>query len=330
MFMNINIPANLIKEYLRDKFHDFRETNSEFIVNSIFYEDTKFHMSINMDTGLWQDFKAQETGNFYHLVSFLEGVSYAEAAKIINKKIFNNASELLFTPPPVQAKQISSNKVATEFKNFKKIDVQTFYWSDVLYERLAAKFILERGLEKATFYYASHGKYANRIIIPYAKNKSPYYFQARTLTKSNLKYINPTREEHGVKSSDVLFPFDKRKNYVVITEGPIDALTLQMNGINATSTQGCHISYAQLDMLKGKKLIFSYDNDEAGDIGLHKARKNCLAKNNSEIYTCFPPPEYKDWNEFHVKTRDSEVLYQNLMGNLSKMDFEYFANALLA
>ena len=126
--MNINIPANLIKEYLREKFHEFRETNSEFVVNSIFYEDTKFHMSINMDTGLWQDFKAQETGNFYHLVSFLEGVSYTQAAKIINKKIFNNASELLFTPPPVEAKQISPNKVATEFKNFKKIYIKEILW----------------------------------------------------------------------------------------------------------------------------------------------------------------------------------------------------------
>ena len=107
-----------------------------------------------MDTGLWQDFKIQETGNFYHLVSFIEGISYAEAVRAINKKIFNNASEFLFAPPPTESQVVLPNKVSDEFKNFKKINVREFYWSDVLYERLAARFIINRRLEKATFYYA--------------------------------------------------------------------------------------------------------------------------------------------------------------------------------
>ena len=217
----------------------------------------------------------------------------------------------------------------TNFKNFTKIDIREFYWSEDLYQRLAAKFILSRKLEEATFYYASEGTYSNRVIIPYVKNKSPYYFQARCLSVNGLKYINPTRAQHGVKSSDVLFPFDKRKNYVVLTEGPIDAITLQINGINATSTQGCHISYSQLDMLKGKKLIFSYDNDEAGSVGLKKARKTCLAKNIKDIYTCAPPKKYKDWNDFHVSVNSRDAVYATLMGNLSKMDFGYLATSLL-
>ena len=323
--MNIIIPAKLIKEYLREKFQDFRERNSELLVNSVFYEDTKYHMSINMDTGLWQDFKIQETGNFYHLVSFIEGISYAEAVRAINKKIFNNAPEFLFAPPPTESQVVLPNKVSDEFKNFKKINVREFYWSDVLYERLAARFIIDRGLERATFYYATKGKYSNRIIVPYSRNNTPYYFQARKLVSNGIKYINPTKEQHGVKSSEVLFPFDKRKNYVVITEGPVDALTLQLNGINATSTQGCHISYAQVDMLKGKKLIFSYDNDFAGREGLLKARKVCLARNISTLYTCSPPSKYKDWNDFHIDVNDKKIIFKEFEQNIQKMDFEYFA-----
>lgn len=286
-------------------------------------------MSINMETGLWQDFKAHESGNFYHLISLLEGISYSEAVRKINKKLLNNAAELIFSPPPVEAKQLSKNSVAEEFKNFKKIDVAKFYWSDVLYERLAAKFIIDRGLEKGTFYYASEGKYCNRIIIPYMKNGVPYYFQARTLTRNKLKYINPTKAEHGVKSSEILYPFDRSKDYVVITEGPVDALTLQLNGINATSTQGCHISYAQLDMLKGKKLIFSYDNDEAGAIGLKNARQVCLRKNISQLYQTTPPTGFKDWNELHAKKKDPKLLFDILNLNVARMDFEYFATSLL-
>jgi DNA primase len=165
--------------------------------------------------------------------------------------------------------------------------------------------------------------------VPYVKNTTPYYFQARKLSVNGIKYINPTKEHHGVKSSEILYPFDKRKNYVVITEGPIDALTLQLNGVNATSTQGCHISYAQLNMLKGKKLIFSYDNDEAGREGLMKARKVCLARNFSEIYTCSPPLEYKDWNDFHIGIQDRDAVFKQFEQNVQKMDFEYFATSQL-
>ena len=60
------------------------------------------------------------------------------------------------------------------------------------------------------------------------------YFQARKLSSYGIKYLNPGKDSHRVQSSEMLFPFNESLDYVIVTEGPMDAIALQLNGLNAT------------------------------------------------------------------------------------------------
>ena len=168
---------------------------------------------------------------------------------------------------------------------------------------------------------ATSGKYVNRIIIPYKEDGELVYFQARLLFNTGMKYLNPTSREYGVKSSDILYPFDANKDYVLITEGPIDALTLQRCGFNATALQGSNLSRTQLDALGQRTLIFSFDNDEAGRSGLEKAERAIKLCNRGNIYYAFPDKEFKDWNE--VLACKGVTTLENMMKlNTKPLSFE--------
>ena len=323
----MNIPSSIIKDYLHEKFEDFLVNNEEFLIPSIFMDDTKFHMSINLDTGLWQDFKSKETGNFPQLVSHVEGISYQEAHKFIGRKLFNSP-EALFDVSTVQQTEIniSESKIGEEFDNFKKLNLVSALLSKSLTERLSAKMVISRKLERFPFYIGEEGKYSNRLIIPYKYKNDMIYFQARSLSSYGMKYLNPGKTTHGVKSSEILFPFNESLDYVIVTEGPMDAITLQVNGLNATCVQGSMMSYTQARMLTKKKVILSFDNDEAGRIGEEKARNLLLRLNTSEIYNVQPPKAYKDWNAFHIELNNPRGMREYVKTNIHQMDFEYFVS----
>jgi|TARA_R110002110_G_scaffold48719_3_gene145058 DNA primase len=317
------IPSSLIKGYLSEKFTTFRVQNQEFTTNSIFADDEKKHLSINLETGLWQDFKSKETGNFIHLISHIEGIPYISAEKFIARKLLDSP-ECLFEVSSVRVEnEARVSKVADEFKNFKPLDQKTGYNSDSLTERLAFTCAMGRHLGKFKFSYCEEGKYSNRLIIPYIWDGKPVYFQARRLSSFGMKYLNPSREETGVKSSEILFPFNKKHDYVIVTEGPLDAITLQINGFNATCTQGSMMSKAQARQLKSQSVILSYDNDEAGKEGTAKAYRLLKSLNVKSVCTTSPPAPFKDWNDCFIK-QGTKQLTHNVESALTKMDFDYF------
>jgi len=317
------IPPTVIKDYLFSNFTDYVETSTEFMINSLFVSDSKHHLSVNMETGLWQCFKSKESGNFMQLMALTENISYDEASKNVRKKLLDTPEGLFLAPLKRKVqKDISGNgKIQEELKNFKELDVQSPQTSSIP-ENLAKKFIRARGLQHQKFYLATSGKYINRIIIPYEINGELIYFQGRQLTFQGMKYLNPTAKEHGVKSSDILFPFDESETYVVVTEGPIDAITLQEVGVNATSIQGSMLSYSQVEQLKGKTIILSFDNDDAGKIGFDKAVKMLKNRNCKNPYVVYPPQRYKDWNDFRQHVTKAG-LKKYVSENVTKVDFSY-------
>jgi len=143
-----------------------------------------------------------------------------------------------------------------------------------------------------------------------------------------MKYLNPSFAEYSVKASEILYPFKKEESYILVTEGPIDALSLQNIGINATSTQGSIFSQNHLKELSDKKIILAYDNDEAGDRGIQYARRLIKSKNLPEPYTVRPPQQFKDWNDFIIEASAVEVQAW-VSETVTRMDFNYELSALL-
>ena len=274
---------------------------------------------------MWQDFKSKESGTFAHLVAHVEGISYQEAYKYLGRKLFESP-EALFDVSTVAQKTVNvgESKIEEEFKNFKRLNLTEGLLSDSLNMRIASKTVISRGLQNFPFYIGVSGKYSNRLIIPYKHNNEMIYFQGRRLSSFGMKYLNPGKNTHGVKSSEILFPFNESMNYVVVTEGPLDAITLQLNGVNATCIQGSMLSYTQARNLRGRKVILSFDNDEAGRDGAKKAYNMLKRLNVSHVCQVQPPSRFKDWNDFHINVKGTDEVFSHIAKNTQRMDFRYF------
>jgi len=169
------------------------------------------------------------------------------------------------------------------------------------------------------FYVTQDKMYKNRIIIPLTEYKNVSYFQARALDNTTYpKYINSL----NIKKSTILYPYSYKSDRTLVCEGPLDAISLQIQGVNATATMGCKVSKWQAKMLSQSpgRIVLAFDNDSAGIEGIkhfERLRKQC---GMPEFFICFPPKEYKDWNEAHVAGID---LNSYVSKHTMPFDFSY-------
>ena len=308
------------------------ESGREFRINSIFASDSKQKLYVNLDTGLWTDFKSGEKGNFFQLISHIENVPYSTARAYIKRLAFNSGANLFdVSTLSVENKAIEvSRTIAGDLRDFLKVNPKEDYNSPSHLKRLASKFAISRKLSSFNFFVGKNGRYHQRIIIPYLDERgNPFYFQARTLVNREPKYLNPSKGLYGIKTSEILYPYNTSMEYVMVAEGPLDAMTLREAGFNATCTQGCKMSIVQAKALKGKKVVIAYDNDESGREGFSEAKKRLLSQRNQNLYSLCPPKEFKDWNDFWVASerKDFEAY---VLSHIFKADWGLDINELLA
>ena len=192
-----------------------------------------------------------------------------------------------------------------------------------LYERKL--FNLETNDRK--YYVSTEGRYKGRLIIPFLSDDSQiFYFQARSLGGETPKYLNPS--EGWPKPSHILYPYDTEAEHLVVCEGPLDAVSLQLQGVNATCTMGCSVSEYQVEALKEfeGKIIIGYDNDDAGKRGVSKFDYLRRLKRMADLHICHPPVEVKDWNDAHIRGRDLKGFVD---WHTKKYDYDYLMNHLL-
>ena len=305
------------------------------IVPSVFVdsraEQWKRHMSINLNNGLWQCFKSGNNGNFIRLYAKLEKIAYAAAYRnllfqeLLNEKSKGGWEQALPTRQEHKANEYLAETgaipiaVNTSCRENSKL---ASAWSYV-YERKL--FDVTKSPGDTQFYLGTRGKWANRLLIPFFDEEGEvFFFQGRSLDKSHPKYLNC----EGVKASNVLYPFDSSKPYVVVCEGPVDAISLQRQNVNATCTMTSKPSEIQINQLAEAeiKIVVGYDNDKAGWEGLQKfeeLRKKYLLE---KIYVVLPPEEFKDWGNMHEKSMDVKSYIED---NMTEVNFSYAVNILL-
>ena len=317
--------SEFITVYLTEKFKGkckISASGKELIANSPFEEDKKYKFSINIKTGLWRDFKAHTQGNFTQLYSFLEAKSYRQAQIDILLGSLRKVEKSSYKPPLACSHDLQ--KVVDTFLPVTIDSGDSTHpgirdaWTYLFGRQL---FDLENPVQ--TYFYCEEGDFIGRVIIPFWKNDKVVFFQGRSLYDQHFpKYLTPSTE-YGIKSSDVLYPFDTKQDYVVICEGPIDAISLQLEGVNATATMGSNISNIQISTLKkwGGKLICGYDNDEAGRKGImqiERMRKQYLMAPMEYVF----PIGAKDWNEMRVKDLGCQVHIQKNSRVFNALEFD--------
>ena len=167
------VPASIIKSYLSDRFPEYQEAGREMRVNSIFTDDNKQKLYVNLDTGLWTDFKSGEKGNLIQLVSHIENVPYMSAQNFLKRKAFDAGADLFdVSTLSVDNKPIEISRTITQDgKEWLEVNPKVDIHSTNPLKRLASRFAIERKLASFKFFVGSTGRYFQRVIIPYLTEK---------------------------------------------------------------------------------------------------------------------------------------------------------------
>ena len=213
----------------------------EYNMNSPFVEDTKKKFWMNLYNGKFQCFASHKTGNFPYFISQTTHKDYRSVeADLLFKTLL--LPDTVKDPEPERCfilKEIPQEILDT----FVPVDENCPSEEAVALLMDRNLICLDDSLSN-TFFYCTSGLYQDRLIIPYYTGEKMFYFQARALSPDQpLKYLN----FKGSKSSHVLYPYDERWETLAITEGALDARSLQLHGINATSTLSCSVSRIQLE-----------------------------------------------------------------------------------
>lgn len=138
--------------------------------------------------------------------------------------------------------------------------------------------------------------FRGRYIFPiFDKHGNTIGFGGRSTNKLEPKYINTPTTAFFTKK-DILYNYSNAKKYpeIYVVEGYFDALSfIEAGKENVVAIMGTSFTEEHLNMLKGKKIILSLDNDEAGQkktFMLIKTHKNILFNVVKEM-------PYKDFND---------------------------------
>jgi hypothetical protein len=140
------------------------------------------------------------------------------------------------------------------------------------------------------FMVAVDGPYYDRMIIPFYDHKDKfYYFQARTLSNKEPKYLNMKgRKESAIYN---LYNIDHSKP-VIVTEGPIDSMFVD----NAIASLGLDMSKSMKKTLNKLDCYYLFDNDKAG-----KAQAKKYYHNGHKVFIW---EKFKHYNHKHKDIND--------------------------
>ena len=196
----------------------------------------------------------------YTLEKFKEGHTgrgfVVEAPKLEFKKpVFKKSLNL---------PKASSNPVAKEYLEKRKLNPEKFYFAD--------KFKEWTNTQKVTF--DTIGRDESRIIIPmYDSDNNLIGFQGRSLVPNSVKYITVMLDEEAPKIYGLNTVDEKLPVYVV--EGPFDS-TFVNNSVALCGSDG------DVRCLEGSSVVFVYDNEPRNREIVNRISK-CISRGESVV-----------------------------------------------
>jgi DNA primase len=159
------------------------------------------------------------------------------------------------------------------------------------------------------WFIAEDGFYRNRLIIPFYDNNSKiYYWQGRTLTNQEPKYLNAL----NISDKPLYNIFNINKNQSVIAvEGPVDSIFIN----NSIALVGLNFSDKIKKQLNELNCYYLLDNDESG-----KEKSIELLKDGKYVFLW---QKYLKTNSIINKIKDINNLY-TILGKKEKFIFNDF------
>lgn len=315
---------DLVQNFIMQNFQNVTIKGMDFTAKCVLCGDSishprkrRFNLKYNPDSGgVYHCFNCGKSGSFIGLYAHIKGISRSDAGREIKKSSFKSIKTSWSQPQKIVKVPVVTNGYFNELRKdwIGLTDVPTGVVQKNFQTRLV-EFLDKRCLPTSyPFYIAYAGPAKGRIIIPILdRNDNIIYYQARAMSSDTAqKYMNPT-----LTSKKVIIlnehKFDRNK-YIMVTEGPIDAICI---GDQGTCVFGSTIDDEILKKvltLTDKGVIITLDNDKDGLKGTQKIiTKSRYAK--SLLYFKMPYPEVKDINQYVMENRRWTDIYTFVLQN---------------
>lgn len=272
-----------------------------------FHNEKNPSFFVNVETGLFYCHGCKTGGDVLTVLNLKEGIPYAGMADYVEEFYGLNIPDRKVEKNPEKEKQISFLKLfferfsqntdkAQEYlkarvKSFRnKSKIGAFYVSkkDLLSFIATLPEDSKKVARDLGVYWSNENSdypaFGDRVIFPLFKYKTLVGLNGRTLSESYVdtkrKYLL-TQSGEVFKKSDFVYGIQQARevsknndiNYVYVTEGVLDAITLLENNIPAVSILGSYISERQFKMLSQsfETLYLCLDGDSAGLEGATKS-----------------------------------------------------------
>jgi len=280
----IDIEKELADRNIRGKI-----TSNNLMILCPFHNEKNASFGISVDgdkKGVYQCFSCGESGNFFHLISYLDDITFEEAISSYEKDSINVAEIK-------KLKDLFVNKLNKTMlkQKMKIINLRFLERFKKPYGKFLDYIIEERKLNKKTIEKFNilccdtnydDLKWKNRVIIPW------YDLKGRLITIDARKIYEKDKiyKIRKIKNSDsnkVLFGlnFIERNSTIIIVEGSFDAMYLQQNNISAVALGTSSISDYQIKLLlkHTNNIVLSFD----GDIPYYRERNMTSIKKYKDI-----------------------------------------------
>ena len=278
-------------------------------------------------------FKTDKKGTLAKLIQVVDKCSYEDAYLILNGRssireledklydFFDKLDGQEEVPTIIEKKTLSLPEGSSLISSLPKNN----FWRN-----LASEYLEKRKIPIDDLYICRTAPYKARIIIPYYdKDGDLFYFNARHVGKSSLRYLGPDKSI-GIGKGDVLFMaggiWPEKNSFVYVCEGEFDALSIFHSGLNSIACGGKNFSEKQMSLIKDYKIVICLDNDKAGFQGstsMSMMASQNMQTNGSDQRLMFVSPykSYKDWNEMYIK-EGPKILKNYILASRKNLDFQ--------
>ena len=249
---------------------DYTEKRDEILANCIFCGDTKRNFQLNYIKKLYHCWVCNDGGSLNTLISKITGIQREDVTRLFDLDEVDVEKNIELILNIIE----SSKQKVYNYEQF-KIGGRFKWWQQL---RNINKSIVEEfdlGLDKIT----------NRLVIPLITGGICVGLSRRAMyADQRPKYLNTT----GMNNREFLFGYNNlnmKKQYVVLTEGCIDAINIRQYGYNSIALMGAYISGKNAERVAGDfdKIMLMLDNDEKG-IEATQEISEILHKLGTDVY----------------------------------------------
>ncbi|WP_339044876.1 DNA primase [Candidatus Zinderia endosymbiont of Aphrophora alni] len=306
---SINI-IEIINNYIT-----LKNKGSNYIALCPFHNEKNPSFTVNQEKQFYYCFGCKTSGNVINFLTNFLKINFLEAIKILSK---NKQSIIYKKPRIIKKKKINKIEILNliniakhffmkqlflsknaliylknrkiSYKIIKKFNIgyAKNKWNLLYKEFLKYKFLnfLDSTLiikNNINNYY--YDRFRGRIIFPIKNiHGQTIGFGGRTIKNDKIKYLNSPKTEIFEKKNILYGLYEvkkkiQKKNYVLVTEGYIDVLTLYQSGFkNTVAVLGstCTLIHIKKLLQQTKNIIFCFDGDEAGKLATINTLKVCL------------------------------------------------------